>query len=147
MSRAKALKAVYTVLERDADLATALKHTAGAKTVDKGARIVGDSIYLDSIQDKLPVVIMKVPGTDRMKDGLRRSEFQLEVHGKDIFEITEVLDLLEAVCTNYKNNLYSDLPVSLNRLSSLGDAPFDSGDPTLRIPLSTLTLEALWIEK
>jgi hypothetical protein len=147
VSRSKALKAVYLVLERNEELTTALKHKAGAKTVDKGARILGDSIYIDSIGEKLPVIIMKVPATDRMKDGLRRSEFQLEVHGNDIFEIAEILDLLEAVCTNYTNNLYNDLPVSLNRLSVLGDAPFDSGDPTLRIPLSTLTLEVLWIAK
>ena len=147
MSRAKVLRAVYTVLERSEDLTTALKHKVGAKSVDRGARILGDTVYLESIQDKLPLIILKVPAPNRARDGLRRSEMQIEVHGKDIFEVAEVLDLIESACCAYRNNLYPDLPVTLSRLSALDDVPFDSGDPTFRIPLSTLTLEAFWISK
>ena len=147
MSRAKVLRAVYTVLERNTDLTTALNHKVGAKSVDRGARILGDTVYLESIQDKLPLIILKVPSTIRARDGLRTSQMQIEVHGKDIFEVAEVLDLLETTCTGYRNNLYPDLPVTLSRLSALDDVPFDTGDPTIRIPLSTLTLEAQWISK
>ena len=145
--RADVLRAVHTVLEGNAALVARLNHTVGATTVAAGARILGDSVYLDSITDKLPIIILRVPATRTATNGLRSSTIPIEVHGADAFETSEVLDLLELACTGYRMADFPTLPVVINQLTAGDDEPIDTGDPTIRIPAAQANLEVRWAER
>jgi len=145
--RAEVLRAVYQVLEGNAALVAKLNHQVGATTVEGGARILGDSVYLDSITDRLPIIILRVPATRTATNGLRASTIPIEVHGADAFQTAEVLDLLESACTGYRMADFPSLPVVINQLAAGDDQPIDTGDPTIRIPAAQANLEVRWAER
>jgi len=145
--RADVLRAAYQVLEGNAALVAKLNHQVGATTVAAGARILGDSVYLDSITDKLPIIILRVPATRAARDGLRASTIPIEVHGADAFQTAEVLDLLELACIDYRMADFPALPVILNQIVAGDDQPIDTGDPTIRIPAAQANLEVRWAER
>jgi hypothetical protein len=97
-ARVTVLRELYASLEAHAPLVAVTKHRVGAKTLETGARIIGDAVRLRP--HPIPGVVIQLGSTTPGRGGPSRPEkrwlLSLVIYGSDVFEVAEVLDALES---------------------------------------------------
>jgi hypothetical protein len=94
VAKAQALRDFYAALEAYTPLVQALGHVVGATTLERGARIIGDSVRLRP--HPIPSVVI---GLGIKNQGRSQAERMWDVaaliYGPDIFLVADILEILE----------------------------------------------------
>lgn len=148
MSRAAALKSFYAVLEAHEPLTSFISHTVGATRVSQGCRILGKSVYLDDLTEKLPLIALRVPQNNaRGNASPRLMTVQLEAHGKDVYEVVDLLDHIQAACEAFRSNAFPNTPAHINGVTVGNDEDLALLDPMLRNPAALILVSIKWTPK
>jgi len=93
--RARTLRDFYSALEEYVPLATALGHVVGATTLERGARIIGDSVRLRP--HPIPSAVIGLGAKNQGRSQVERIwDISILVYGPDIFLVADILEILEA---------------------------------------------------
>lgn len=142
-NRANVLRAVHSILEKNAALRTVLGHTQGATSVTAGARIVGDDIRLDDLP--LPFLILSFAGGDAIEPARDLSTWLLDatIYTADVYKAAEVLDRLEDLARAWTFD--PTLTQPLNRFRITGHERLDAVGPAGRLIAVRVNLEVTWL--
>lgn len=139
------LRSVHQILEAHAPLRAALGHSLGATTIEAGARLIGDSVRLQSLP--LPAVILGFDSGDALTPQREAAEWDVEalIYAEHVYQAAELLDLIESACLNYRYQ--PGLPQPLSRLQPGRHQRLEPDTPIGRVIATRLTLTAYWIRR
>lgn len=142
-NRANVLRSIVTVLEKHPPLRGYLKHQLGATSIKAGARILGDDIRIDD----LPVPVLLLEGGNGDATAPSREErswlVDVTIYGQTVYQVAEVLDLIEDCSLAYSYD--GSLPQPLNRFRVIGHERLDAVGPAGRLLATRVNLEVSWI--
>lgn len=99
--QAAALRQFYAALEAHAPLVALTGHVPGARSLEDGAAIIGDSVRLRP--HPVPSVVLGLGaknqgGKGSNQEGFRDWEISLLVWAEDVFQAADILEELEEFC-------------------------------------------------
>lgn len=146
MSRSAALKSLYAVLEADAQLVAALNHRPGATTVEGGARIVADYARLQALPEPCLLLTLapEVPSSAVRSAEMKRLQVSLQVYGADIFQVEDLVEILERIALAYRNDGLLGLPQRLLKLEFGAAAPIPFDLIRAQAPGKTVPITVIW---
>lgn len=100
--QAAALRQFYQALETHAPLVTLIGHVPGARSLESGASIIGDSVRLRP--HPIPSVVLGLGsrnqgGKSTTHEVLRDWEISLLIWAEDVFQAAEIAEEIENFCS------------------------------------------------
>lgn len=106
MGARNVLEQLYSALESDAQIVALTGHTPGARSINTGARIIGDAVRLRP--HPIPGIVIGLGSRTAGRGGPTQTEktwlLLLTVYARDVFELAAIVDAIDAWSVNARWN-------------------------------------------